>query len=212
MTARLPLAALLLLLCVAGCPSEEEPVALADQPKGIRAPAPDLEALAAMREASSGSAIEEELQAARSLTAQKAYVNKEGEPSLADVNAAGGVPAPEVEIAAGSNAGASAPSDLDTLDDAVATPWINMEVVELKIRSRDRSLKSCWDTHGPGGPGRVEMKMTISPGGRASSVKLAPDSPVRDPDVASCIARALQNVKYPEPKNGSVTFVYPVKF
>ena len=208
----LPLGLLVALLLAPGCPPAEEPVALADQHKGVTTKEPDLDSLAAMREASAGGALETELQEARSLNAQKAYANKEGEPSLADRTAARLPEGEEVEIAAGSTAGRAAPSDLDTLDDAPEAPWINMEVVEQKIRSRDRSMKSCWDTHGPGGPGRVEMKLTIGAGGRASSVKLGPDSPVRDGAVADCIARALKNIKYPEPRHGAVTFVYPVKF
>ena len=206
------LARSLSILLAVGCASEDEPIALADQPKGIQAPAPDLDALAAMREASGGSAFEEQAQQARSEGAQRAYVNKEGEPSLADVVEAGRDPVQEVDVAAGSTAGSGAPSDLDTLDDEPDAPWINMEVVEQKIRSRDRSMKSCWDTHGPGGPGRVEMKLTIGAGGRASSVKLGPDSPVRNGDVAGCLAKTLKNIKYPEPRHGSVTFIYPVKF
>ena len=37
-------------------------------------------------------------------------------------------------------------------------------------------------------------------------------SPERDPAVADCAARALRNTRYPEPRGGSVSFVYPVKF
>ena len=213
MTARLLTSLLVACLALTGCPSEEETVALADQEKGIKAPAADLESLAAMRASSTGGALEEELQEARSLNAQKAYANKEGEPTVDEVAPAPAPPREQrFEIGAGSNAGSAAPSDLDTLDDGPAEPWINMEVVEQKIRSRDRSMKSCWDSHGPGGPGRVEMSLTIGAGGRATSVKLGADSPVRDASVADCLARTLRNIKYPEPRNGSVSFVYPVKF
>jgi hypothetical protein len=201
------------LLVGTGCPSEEEAIALADQDEGIKAPAADLDSLAAMRATSNGGALEEELQQARSVNAQQAYATREDEPTLDEVAAPRAQPGEQrFELAAGSNAGSAAPSDLDTLDDGPAEPWINMEVVEQKIRSRDRSMKSCWDTHGPGGPGRVEMSMTIGAGGRAKSVKLAANSPVRDADVADCLARALRNIKYPEPRHGSVSFVYPVKF
>jgi len=204
------------LLLLAGCSSEpKESVAVADQESGVKAPKPDLDSLAAMRASSEGGALTDELQAARSLNAQKAYASGEDEPSKAELDAAGVAPAPgetSFDPVASANAGTKAPSDLDTLDDAPTKPWINMQLVEDQIRSRDRSMKSCWDSHGPGGPGRVEMSMTIGAGGRASGVRIAPGSPNTGSALGDCLARVLRNVKYPEPRNGSVTFIYPVKF
>ena len=206
------------LVLLLGCPSQEDSVALADQDKGVQAAAPDLDAFAAMRARSEGGALTDELQEAQSLNAQKAYASKEGEPSQAELAAAGAAPvmggagAKVIDLGGGGNAGRAAPSDLDTLEDTPDAPWINMKLVEEKIRSRDRAMKTCWDTHGPAGPGRVELRMTIGAGGRASTIALAPSSPVQDGAVADCLARTLRNVKYPEPRNGAVTFLYPVKF
>lgn len=203
---------LLTLLLLAGCSSDnQESVALADQEKGVKAPAADLDSLAAMRASSEGGELADQLQEARSLNAQQAYASKEDEPSAQEIEA-GAAPAPgapSFDPLAGASAGTAAPSDLDTLDDEPDKPWINMQLVEQKIRSRDKSMKACWDSHGPGGPGRADMNMTIGTGGRATRVSLASSG---SSSLADCLQRTLRNIKYPEPRNGAVSFVYTVKF
>jgi len=205
-------------LLLAACPSSsEESVPLADQEKGVKAKPVDLEALAAARASSDGGKLESELQQARAMNANvKAYANKEGEPTLQDMEAAGG-PGPGEPgydpIAAGANAGSAAPSDLDTLDDAEGqAAWINMQLVEQRILARRKSMQACWDNHGGSQGGRMDMSVTVGPDGRAKGVSLASGSPLRNGQVADCIGRTLRAVRYPEPRGGSVSFVYPVKF
>jgi hypothetical protein len=210
-------ASLLAALLLCGCPaSSEDSVALADQPKGVRARPVDLEALAAARAASEGAQIEDELAEARALNANvKAYANKEGEPTLADRQAAGAPPSegPQgVDPFAGASAGSQAPSDLDTLDDAPAEAWVNMKLVEQRILGKTKAMQACWDNHGDGGSARIEMAITIGSSGRATSVSMSPSSTSRNGEVADCVARALRSVSYPEPTGGPVSFVYPVKF
>ncbi len=206
-------AAMLLSACPA---SPGESVAVADQQK-VKAKPVDLEALAAARATSDGGKLESELQQARSMNASvKAYANKEGEPTLQDLEA-GAAPAPGQPgydpIAAGANAGSAAPSDLDTLDDSEGqAAWINMQLVEERILARRKSMQACWDNHGGSTGGRMDMNVTVGAGGRAKGVSLAAGSPLRNGQVADCLGRTLRAVRYPEPRGGSVSFVYPVKF
>ncbi|MCO4768649.1 MAG: AgmX/PglI C-terminal domain-containing protein [Deltaproteobacteria bacterium] len=214
-----PAAAFVAAALFVGCPSaSEETVAVADQQQGVKTKAVDLNALAAARAASEGNAIEDELVEARAMNANvKAYANKEGEPTLDDIKAAGAKAAPGTAgydpFAEGSNAGSQAPSDLDTLDDeGGATPWINMQLVEQRILGKSKSMQACWDNHGGGSGGRMDMAVTVGTKGRATSVGMTNSSPLKNGQVASCVARAMKSVKYPEPRNGAVSFVYPVKF
>lgn len=195
-----------------GCTPPEPP----PKQEPSKAKTVDLNALAAARAGSSGAQLEEQLAEARSLNATQAYANREGEPTLADLEAKGEAPAvgsAGFDPLAGANAGSAAPSDLDTLDDTGGPQaWINMQAVEQRILAKTKSLNACWENAGRSGSGRMEFAMTIAPGGKASRVSLAKGSPERDPAVADCAARALRNTRYPEPRGGSVSFVYPVKF
>lgn len=205
-------------LVLSACPaSSEESVAVADQEKGVKAKPVDLAALAAARASSDGGKLESELQQARAMNANvKAYANKEGEPTLQDMEAAGaaapGQPGYD-PLAEGANAGSAAPSDLDTLDDAEGQQaWINMQLVEERILARRKSMQACWDNHGGSTGGRMDMSVTVGSDGRAKAVSLAGGSPLRNGQVADCLGRTLRAVRYPEPRGGSISFVYPVKF
>ena len=201
-----------------GCPGgSEETVALSDQDKGIKAKPVDLDALAAARAASEGNKIEQEVVEARSLNANvKAYANKEGEPTLQDMEGAGQAAAGGRNsswVGENANAGSAAPSDLDTMDEGEGLePWINMQLVEQRILGKRKSFQTCWDNHGGSSGGHMDMAVTVGMNGRATSVSLAGGSPLKNGQVADCVVRAIKTVKYPEPRNGAVSFVYPVKF
>ena len=211
-------AALVAASLLLGCPGgSEETVALSDQDKGIKAKPVDLDALAAARAASEGNKIEQEVVEARSLNANvKAYANKEGEPTLQDMEGSGQAPAGGSNsswVGESANAGSAAPSDLDTMDEGEGVkPWINMQLVEQRILGKRKSFQTCWDNHGGSSGGRMDMAVTVGMNGRATSVSLAGGSPLKNGQVADCVVRALKTVKYPEPRNGAVSFVYPVKF
>lgn len=216
MNIRLLLAVVFLL---AGCSDgSKESVALADQEKGVKAKPVDLNALAAARAASDGAEIEKQVVEARSLNANvKAYANKEGEPTLDDLKAQkkaapSGVGGGFGSLTRDSNAGMAAPSDLDTLDDEAVEAWVNMDVVEQRILGKRKAMQACWNNDGDGSSGRMNMAITIAPSGRASSVSLSSGSTLTNGRAADCVARALRSVSYPEPRGGSVRFVYPVKF
>lgn len=206
-------------LLLTGCAdTSEESVPLADRERGVKAKPVDLNALAAARAASNGAKIEKQVVQARSLNANvKAYANKEGEPTLDDLKAqvqapAGGGGGGFGSVTRDSNAGTAAPSDLDTLDDETEEAWVNMDLVEQRILGKRKAIQTCWNNDGNGSSGRMDMAITIAPSGRASSVSLSRSSTLINPKVADCVGRALRSVSYPEPRGGSVSFVYPVKF
>ena len=211
-------AALVAVCLFMGCAGGSEgTAALSDQDNSIKAKPVDLEALAAARAASEGNKIEQEVVEARSLNANvKAYANKEGEPTLQDMAGSGQAPAgggSSSWVGESANAGSAAPSDLDTMDEGEGLePWINMQLVEQRILGKRKSLQTCWDNHGGSSGGRMDMAVTVGVSGRATSVSLAGSSPLKNGQVADCVARAIKTLKYPEPRNGAVSFVYPVKF
>lgn|GEM_PF-2710652 len=199
-------------LLLAACPSSDTSVALADQPKGVKAKPVDLQALAAARAASNGAQLEQEVLEARSLNANvKAYANPEGQPTAAPASGGGAAGGSSDPFASG-KAGSAAPSDLDTLDDVPEEAWVNMDLVEQRILGKSKAMQTCWNNDGNGDSGRMDMAITIAPSGRASSVSMARSSTMSNRKLADCVARALRSVRYPETRGGPVSFVYPVKF
>jgi TonB family protein len=59
--------------------------------------------------------------------------------------------------------------------------------------------------------GRMEIGLTIGPGGQVQSARISADS-VRDPEVASCVRQAVQTWHLPAPTGGCVNVSYPIAF
>lgn len=206
---------LLVLALLAGCASAEEAPAPAPVAREV-----DLDALAARRANTGGAALEQEVAATRSLNARSVYASAEGERGLVEFEEAVGEDAAKAAIAASGSrdafrapTGSSAPSDLDMASDRT-DPWVNMDLVSSAIRRRQKALQTCWDTVSLDAPGlgkRVLMKITVDTQG-GGTARLAPGSPARHPELASCLGATLGRVDYPEAKNGSVTFEYPLNF
>lgn len=205
---------LALALALAGCPATEEPATSPKKSKAV-----DLDALAAQRAASGGAALEQAAAAARSANARTVYASGEDEKGLAAIEAEGGEAAAQAAMASSGkrttvhtrSTEIAAPSDLDLADDG-EEPWINMDLVSRGVRARHRKLQTCWDDlAASGATARVIMTISVDRVGQGTA-RLAGSSPNRNPELARCLGSALSRVDYPEAKNGSVTFDYPLTF
>jgi TonB family protein len=77
-----------------------------------------------------------------------------------------------------------------------------------------QQLRSCYQTGLTSNPdlaGRVVAKLVISASGVVTEASDA-ESDLPDPGVRQCVLRALSRVKFPPPKTGPVTIVYPFRF
>jgi hypothetical protein len=207
--------ALLLAALLVGCGTEApEP-----EPKPV-AKAVDLDALAARRASTSGAGLEAEAAQKRSAGAKSVYASKEGEKGLVEFeDEVGGEVAARAAIAGADRGSFSAPgssggpSDADMASDGTE-PWVNMDLVSTAIRRRQKSIQGCWDTVAMDAPSlgkRVLVKITVDTHG-GGDVRLAPGSPTRHPELISCLIATMGRVDYPEAKNASVTFEYPLNF
>ncbi|MBI2896084.1 MAG: TonB family protein [Deltaproteobacteria bacterium] len=59
--------------------------------------------------------------------------------------------------------------------------------------------------------GRMEIGLTIGPGGQVQGARINADS-VRDPEVAQCVRQAVSGWRLPAPAGGCVNVTYPISF
>jgi TonB family protein len=59
--------------------------------------------------------------------------------------------------------------------------------------------------------GRMEIGLTIGPGGQVQGARINADS-VRDPEVAACVRQAVNTWRLPAPSGGCVNVSYPIAF
>ncbi len=204
---------LALSLALLGCSTAEEAAPTPRKSKAV-----DLDALAAQRASSDGARLEKEAADARSASSRTVYASGEGEAGLAEIEAEDGEAAAKAAVSGGKRTVThtrtteiAAPSDLDLADDG-DEPWINMDLVSKGIRARHRKLQTCWDDlSGAGAKDTVTMRISVDRVGQGSA-SLAASSANRNPELARCLAAALSRVDYPEAKNGSVAFDYPLTF
>lgn len=208
------LTAVVLLPLIAGCPSDEETVALADQ-EVTPPPQADMSALERRRAGSGGAQLELDAHEARSAGATKVYASTETEPGLVEFTEGGEVSAASGAMQIDGDAtGEAVPTDLDKANDEVG-PWIDMDLVGRAIRSQNRSLKTCHDDASARNSSigrRVDMRITVDSRGRASGVRLADSSPTKDSGLERCLVGVIEKTTFPEAHNGDKSFTYPISF
>ena len=82
------------------------------------------------------------------------------------------------------------------------------------INSHIREVQACYERKllkDPTLAGKIHFEWVVTPSGDVGTVKIK-SSTVRNPEVASCVQAAMRGWKFPQPKGGSVTVVYPFVF
>ena len=209
------LTAVVMLPLLAACPSDEgETPALANmEPTPL--PQADMSAMERRRASSDGAALEVAAHEARAAGATKVYASNESEPGLVEFTVGGELSGASEALAVdGNETGEAVPSDLEKANDEVG-PWIDMDLVGRTIRGQNRSLKTCYGDASARNPDlgrRVDLRLTVDGRGRASGVRVTSGSPVQDSGLERCLVGVLEKATFPEARNGTKTFDYPISF
>ena len=108
-------------------------------------------------------------------------------------------------------------SSLFVLNEDTGELWttIAQGLVGRTIRGQNRSLKTCYGDASARNPDlgrRVDLRLTVDGRGRASGVRVTSGSPVQDSGLERCLVGALEKATFPEARNGTKTFDYPISF
>ena len=92
---------------------------------------------------------------------------------------------------------------------------LSKEVIRRYIRRHINQIRYCYEqqlARRPDLAGRVAVRFVISPSGAVTSATPAQNT-LGDPQVGSCVARAVQRIAFPQPEGGGVVIVtYPFMF
>jgi biopolymer transport protein ExbD len=87
-------------------------------------------------------------------------------------------------------------------------------VIQHIVRSNFEKFRTCYEAglgRNSALEGRVTLRFVIDRTGKVSNVADG-GSDISDPEVTSCVLKAMYTVEFPAPSNGIVTVVYPIKF
>lgn len=87
------------------------------------------------------------------------------------------------------------------------------EQIQRTIKQHMGAFKQCYDAglkKNPAMKGRLTMKFTIDPEGRAKHA-VAAESSLGDDDVVACILGELRKLTFPKPEGGIVSVAYPLE-
>jgi hypothetical protein len=89
------------------------------------------------------------------------------------------------------------------------------EIIRRVIRAHVGQVRACYEDglkKNPTLEGRVDVKFVIDTSGRVSSARSTPHSTMPDMAVVSCVVAAFRRLRFPQPKAGAVTVIYPLVF
>ena len=100
-------------------------------------------------------------------------------------------------------------------EQAQKPPGIDREAIRAVIRNNIKLFESCYKKslqENPKAHGKVELRWTVTEGGKAQNVKVAKSS-ISDESLHNCMMGELAKLKFPEPPAGQVAEVsYPFVF
>ncbi len=86
--------------------------------------------------------------------------------------------------------------------------------IQKVINAHMREVQGCYERKlikDPGLAGKIQYEWVVTPAGTVGVVRVKFSS-VRDTEVATCIQASMKSWKFPEPKGGAVTVIYPFVF
>lgn len=122
-------------------------------------------------------------------------------------------PAPSAS-AVGSDAGVVEDKGPVRLGSMTVTGSLSKEVIGRTIRAQMPKFGQCWEkaaARSSGRKGRLEVRLAID---REGAVTTAGNggSDLQDEELVGCVLRAFSWMKFPQPKDGIVLVVVPLKF
>jgi hypothetical protein len=94
-------------------------------------------------------------------------------------------------------------------------PPLTRDEIRLVVRAKMPQVRACFDAglaRAPDIGGRVVLRFTIGPDGRASSIAVDEDE-LAEPMVAECLCDELRSWQFPRPRAGvPITIAYPFVF
>jgi hypothetical protein len=94
-------------------------------------------------------------------------------------------------------------------------PPLTRDEIRLVVRAKLPQVRACFDAglaRAPGIGGRVSLRFTIGPDGRAGSITVEEDE-LGDPLVGQCLCAELSSWQFPRPRDGvPITIAYPFVF
>jgi hypothetical protein len=93
-------------------------------------------------------------------------------------------------------------------------PRIDEQAVKFLIIGKKEQIKLCYEAllrRNPKATGDVRVRWTIEQGGRARDASIV-SATLQDKELQNCLKARLLQWRFPEPKNGSVSFEYPFQF
>jgi hypothetical protein len=109
------------------------------------------------------------------------------------------------------------PQSTAELDDGPpdAGPSLTREEIRLVVRAKLPNVRACFDAglaRAPDLGGRVLLRFTIGPDGRAGSIAVDEDE-LQDAIVTDCLRAELASWQFPRPRDGAaITITYPFVF
>jgi TonB family protein len=99
-------------------------------------------------------------------------------------------------------------------DDPSAKHHPSSERIQQIIRNRYWAFRYCYEVglaRNPDLEGKVVVRFTIEPNGSVANVELV-GSTMPDHETVACIVKGYKKLKFPRPRGGAVTVVYPIMF
>lgn len=99
------------------------------------------------------------------------------------------------------------------VDDTSLLGQLEPAQVQKVLESNGKALDTCSRADKSGAyAGKIELKLTIGPSGRANSIEVRKSSP-KSPAVESCLTDAFKKIEFPKPKNGKAQIIrFPLDF
>ena len=96
-------------------------------------------------------------------------------------------------------------------------PPLTRDEIRLVVRAKLPQVRACFDAglaRTPELGGRVVLRFTIGPNGRADSSSISvEEDELGDPQVAACLCEQLATWQFPQPRGGEpITIAYPFAF